>query len=234
VYFLLAITRRLEAGPNTGVPPAPSGTSRRALRLSSKMQGGLASQTMTVSTQEIRPPNGRSPVRGLLSTAYPAEPSSAAYRQSPYLASGEATGVAYLGSPPAPTHFESSSPPSAYGTSATSPEARVGHGGLGGPAAANPLPVTRLIQTLVPQTDCLGAAISTTAYDLLTEAKDYASFPSESCCSLLNRLHCFASTNCYLDLEDSEESNDFMNQVIDWEEWDAATIARTGRADQAN
>jgi hypothetical protein len=234
VYFLLAITRRLEAGPSTGVPAAPSGTSRHALSLSSKMQGGLASQAMAVSTQEIRPPDGRSPVRGLLSTAYSAEPSSAAYRQSPYLDSGEATGVAYLGSPPAPTHFESSSLPSAYGTSATSPEARVDHGGLGGPGTANPLPVTQFIQTLVPQTDCLGAAISTTAYDLLTEAKDYASFPSESCCSLLNKLHCFASTNCVLDLEDSDESNDFMNQVIDWEEWDAVSITRTGRADQAN
>jgi hypothetical protein len=36
------------------------------------------------------------------------------------------------------------------------------------------------------------------------------------------------------DLEDGEESDDFMHQVIDWEEWDAVSTARTERADGAN
>jgi hypothetical protein len=35
-------------------------------------------------------------------------------------------------------------------------------------------------------------------------------------------------------LDESEDSNDFMNQLIDWQEWDAVSIARPEGVDRAN
>jgi hypothetical protein len=234
LYYLLAITKRLEAGPNAGVPPASRGNSERTPGLLGNNQDGLWSQIMAVSAPEIRPPDGRSPVRGLLSTAFSHEPSSAAYRQSPYVASGEATGAPHLSSPQAPTHFESSSSPTIYGMLSTSPEAIVDHGGIEGPPTPNTRPVPQFTQTSVIPTDCLGPAIPTTTYDLLTEARDSVSFPSGSCSRFSLTGFIALPILILFDLEDGEESDDFMHQVIDWEEWDAVSTARTERADGAN
>jgi hypothetical protein len=215
LYFLLAITRRLEADPNTCVPPTSSGKSQGTRRLSGNTQGGRGGQIMAVSAPEIRPPDRPSPARGLLSTAFSPEHSGAAYRKFPSEASGEATGAS--------RHFESSLSPATYRMPSASPAARVIHGNLPAPTTPNPPPGSQFRQP---------PATPTTAYDLLTEAEDYASFPSESC-------RRFALTGIIalpilisFGLDESEDSNNFLNQFIDWQEWEADSVARPKGADR--
>lgn len=179
LYFLVAITRRLLAGPNGRSLAASSRCSQLESGRLDDVDAELGSQTMAASVPEFRPLQGESAVRASPSTASSHAFGNAAYSQAPFSALGSATDAALLSSAPTPAVLGIWSSPTTHGMLSTSLDSRVLHGGIGGYSTQTSLPPAQFPRAPVPRTDFLGPAIPMTTYDLDSEAMDYISFPSK-------------------------------------------------------
>jgi hypothetical protein len=183
LYYLIFITRRLEAGPNVeaaGSATASSGNGQRAFAPFADARARLGSQKRSASDGESRRVDRLLPVRCLPSTASSRGSVTVGNPQSPYAALGQATSSTRINSPQAQKYFASSSSPTIYRMSSTTPGVRVSHEGAGDPTAQSALPLNQSPQTSGPPADSLQPGLPMTSFNHLSEADNYIAFPSKS------------------------------------------------------
>jgi hypothetical protein len=171
----------------------------------------------------------------LPSTAFSSGFTTTIHPQSPYAAFGPATGAARDNSPQASTRLANTYAPVTSIMPSTSGRARIGHGDVCPPTAQDALPPTQSPQIPAPPTDSFQPGMPATASNLPPEVGDYISFPGKSYERRL--LTCFTTfrghTNAF-DVENGEEIDDIINQMIDWDEWDATSTALAESSKTAN
>lgn len=208
LYYLVSITRRLEADLNA---EAASPQTHQVHRTFGEIRARVGSQRLGASDEELTPLIELPLVRELQSAAFADGSTTAADQQYRQAAFGHATSAARV---IGPKYFAGTSLPmthmmpsnfarvgiadrgavflSAHSVSANAAREKAMSGayrkefstparaGSSQEVAHEALPLTQSLQTSTPPADSIQLEMPAPAYDLLSEAHDYISFPSKS------------------------------------------------------